>query len=217
MSDSSLQIKQLAKSYTTGASKVAALADVSLSAAGGDFCALHGSSGSGKSTLLYAIAGLLTPDGGDITLNGKELTPMSQSQRTQFRAEHIGLVFQDFRLVPYLSIIDNVLLVGGDRTKAESLLETMGLKNRLHHRPSQLSAGEQQRCAIARALINDPELVLADEPTGNLDAENSDIILKALQQCASSGRIVIMATHDPTAVQAATRSIELANGQIVNA
>ena len=215
MSTNDLQIHQLSKRYRTTANDVCALADVSLSASKGELIALHGVSGSGKSTLLYTIAGLITPDAGVITLDDDEMTAMSLSQRAQHRAQHIGLVFQDFRLVPYLNVLENVMLVHNDEEEAMTLLDQMKLIGRIHHKPAQLSAGEQQRCAVARALVKAPTLILADEPTGNLDVENSSIILNFLGDYASKGHIVIMATHDPAAVASAGRVISIAEGKVV--
>jgi len=211
---SSLEVKNLSKTYATGTTHVHALHDISFRVTAGEMLALHGSSGSGKSTLLYAIAGLLTPDHGEISLNGLSLTSMNQSARAAHRARHIGLVFQDFRLIPYLDVLGNVMLANPDKNKAQKILSQLGLSDRSHHRPNQLSGGEQQRCAMARALVNDPCLILADEPTGNLDAENSAILLDHLRQSAHSGRIVILATHDPLAVDASDRSIHLHDGKI---
>jgi putative ABC transport system ATP-binding protein len=219
MSDLSLKINKITKSYFTASSQVKALKYVSISVQLNELLALHGASGSGKSTLLYAIAGLLTVDAGDISLCGKNLTSMSQAVRTKFRADHIGLVFQDFRLVPYLDVLGNVMLATNGsadaKERAEQWLEKVGISERKNHRPSQLSTGEQQRCAMARALVNDPYLILADEPTGNLDAENSAIILGFLKQFAESGKLVIMATHDPSAVKAATRIAKMKDGELL--
>ncbi len=213
-----LKVTNLSKKYTTSGNAVNALKDVSLSASKGEMIALHGASGSGKSTLLYALAGLLTADSGEVVINGESLTTMNQSQRANYRAAHVGLVFQDFRLVPYLDVLGNVMLsTNGSAAaikRADEVISKLGLADRKHHRPSQLSGGEQQRCAMARALVNDPALILADEPTGNLDAENSTIILDFLKDFAQAGRVVVIATHDPLAVDAADRKIQLANGTI---
>lgn len=216
----SLRVSNLSKQYTTSSANgvVHALKDVSLSVASGEMLALHGASGSGKSTLLYAMAGLLTVDAGEIHLKGENMTAMTQSERARYRAENIGLVFQDFRLVPYLDVIGNVMLAtsgGSDSLKqAMEVITKLGLADRMNHRPSQLSGGEQQRCAMARALVNNPSLILADEPTGNLDAENSTIILDFLKEFSQTDRVVVIATHDPLAVEAAGRRIELTHGTI---
>jgi len=215
---SDLKIENLSKSYRTSSSAdaVSALDDVSLNVGGGEFLAIQGASGSGKSTLLYTIAGLVTPDAGGISFDSQDLTKMSASCRTQHRAQTIGLVFQDFRLVPYLNVLENITVVSGDNARAENLLDRMQLSHRMAHKPSQLSAGEQQRCAIARALINEPGLLLADEPTGNLDSENATIILDYLADYAATGKIVVMATHDPAAVSAAHRNVGMADGKLVS-
>lgn len=218
MSKTDLQIKNLNKSYRTaaGAKPVCALDDVSLNVSKGEFIALQGASGSGKSTLLYTIAGLVTPDSGQVLIGSEDLTGMSNGQRTNHRSRAIGLVFQDFRLIPYLSVLENVALISNERDQAVDLLSSMQLKDRQHHKPSQLSAGEQQRCAIARALIHQPQLILADEPTGNLDAENSSIILDCLADYAQKGNIVVMASHDPAAVKATDRAVEMSDGKLQN-
>jgi putative ABC transport system ATP-binding protein len=211
-----------------GGEKVRAIDGVSLTATGGDFVALHGASGCGKSTLLLMAGGLLSPDSGEVSIAGENPYSLNPDARAAFRAGHVGFVFQQFHLIPFLDVLDNVLiceLAGingseGDndlRERARALLEKFNLGHRMDHVPSKLSIGEQQRVALARALLREPKLILADEPTGNLDTENSEIILKHLSEFAASGEgAVLMVTHDDRAKAAASRALEMADGKIVN-
>jgi ABC-type lipoprotein export system ATPase subunit len=186
----------------------------------GEFVAVVGPSGCGKTTLLLVAGGLLRPDSGQVTIDGADPYSLSTEQRARFRAERIGFVFQQFHLVPYLNVLDNVLapaLVTGDptaRQRADGLVQRFGLADRVRHRPGQLSTGERQRVALARALLNEPKVILADEPTGNLDGENRDEVLKALQAFANEGGAVLLVTHDPNAVAFAGRKVVLAGGQL---
>ena len=199
---------------------MAAVVDVSLSIDAGEFVALHGPSGCGKSTLLLMLGGLLTPDQGTVAVTGQSLFDLKTDARVAFRAKHLGFVFQQFHLIPYLSVLDNVLLPtlvpaladGAARERALALLERFQLQDRLSHVPSTLSVGEQQRVALARALLHQPKVLLADEPTGNLDPENAQIILGAMGEFAQEGGAVVMVTHDPVAQAAAGRSIALREG-----
>ena len=174
----------------------------------------------GFRSLLLVAGGLLRPDSGQVTIDGADPYSLSTEQRARFRAERIGFVFQQFHLVPYLNVLDNVLapaLVTGDptaRQRADGLVQRFGLADRVRHRPGQLSTGERQRVALARALLNEPKVILADEPTGNLDGENSDEVLKALQAFANEGGAVLLVTHDPNAVAFAGRKVVLAGGQL---
>lgn len=220
-----LTASDLSKHFTTRDGEVRAVDGVSLELASGDFVALHGPSGCGKSTLLLMAGALLSPDGGKLMIDGQNPYELGPEKRAAFRGERIGFVFQQFHLIPYLDVQDNVLvgeLAAGseDRealgSRAQQLLERFQLSHRLHHKPSTLSVGEQQRVALARAMVRSPKLVLADEPTGNLDSENSSIILKHLAEFASGGGAVLMVTHDDRAKAAASRSIELADGKIVS-
>jgi putative ABC transport system ATP-binding protein len=170
----------------------------------GEQVALVGESGSGKSTLLNLIAGILLPDSGEILLNGTDVTKLAEAARDRFRAANIGYVFQSFNLLQGFTALENVLLgqmFAGSRSGAEratKLLETVGLGKRLHHKPRALSVGEQQRVAIARALVNEPSLVLADEPTGSLDAKNGGVVLQLLRKiCAENKHTLLVVTHDP--------------------
>jgi ABC-type lipoprotein export system ATPase subunit len=183
--------------------------------------AVHGPSGCGKTTLLLAAGGLLAPDGGEVRVAGEDPYRLSPEQRAQFRAKHIGFVFQQFHLVPYLDVLDNILvpelaLVSADcRARAEELAAQFGLGDRLHHMPSQLSTGERQRTALARALLNKPQVVFADEPTGNLDGNNARGVLGALADFARTGGAVLLVTHDPLAAEHAVRTIEMKSSEVV--
>ncbi len=216
-----LEGHDLTKVFTTNEGDVRAVDGISFSLDSGDFVAMHGASGCGKSTLLLMSGGLLKPDGGSVVIAGEDPYERSPEARAAFRGEHIGFVFQQFHLIPYLDVLDNILVnelasPGEDLgEKAEELLEKFGLGHRKHHVPSRLSVGEQQRVALARALLRDPKLILADEPTGNLDTENSEIILNHLSGFAEAGGAVLMVTHDDRARAAAKRGMELAAGKLV--
>ena len=215
-----LVLENLTKTYRMRAGEVKALAGVSLRIEKGEFIAVCGPSGSGKTTLLMTIAAMLRPSAGVVRFEGQDVYGMSVPQRARFRAQNIGFVFQMFHLVPYLNVLENVLMaagaIGGKNGKAhaEELLHQLGMQHRIWHRPSELSAGEKQRTAMARALLNRPKLVLADEPTGNLDPENAGSVLRHLQGFQRSGGTVIVATHGPAAREFATRTIHLQNGAI---
>src|SRR3979411_1603596 len=196
-----------------------ALDDISLSIAPGEWVAVMGPSGSGKSTLVNLIGCLDRPSSGEIWLDGENVANISASELNRVRAEKIGFVFQQFHLIPYLSALENVMLAQyfhsmTDEQEALEALDRVGLKDRAEHRPSQLSGGEQQRVCIARALINDPKIVLADEPTGNLDAANEEIVLRLLRELHQQGRTIVMVTHDPVVARLAARRIELHHGKI---
>jgi ABC-type lipoprotein export system ATPase subunit len=199
---------------------VTALDGVSLRVEKGEFVAVCGPSGSGKTTLLMMVAAMLRPSRGSVRFDDRDLYGMSVPQRARFRARNIGFVFQMFHLVPYLTVLENVLIAAGalgtsnGRTRAGELLERLGLSHRIGHRPSELSAGEKQRTAIARALLNQPRLILADEPTGNLDTENARSVLEHLQNFQRDGGTVIMATHGSAAQEFATRTIRLREGRL---
>ena len=200
---------------------VRALEGIDLRVEAGQFLALSGPSGSGKTTLLMTIAALLRPTSGEVLVGGSSLSAMSRDERRQFRSRTIGFVFQMFHLIPYLSVLENTTLAAGTGAdnelteRARSLLESLGLGHRVSHRPMELSAGERQRTAIARALLNDPPLLLADEPTGNLDAESSDGVLSCLTEINQSGCTVLVATHDPTVEAHASQVVSLRNGRLL--
>jgi putative ABC transport system ATP-binding protein len=198
---------------------IRALDNFSLHVEAGEWIAIMGPSGSGKSTLVNLIGCLDRPSSGEILLDGENVAAMSASELNRVRAEKIGFVFQQFHLIPYLTALENVMLAQyfhsmTDEKEALEALERVGLKQRAHHIPSQLSGGEQQRVCIARALINDPKIVLADEPTGNLDAVNEEIVLRLLRELHQQGRTIVMVTHDPVVARLADRRIELHHGKI---
>jgi putative ABC transport system ATP-binding protein len=220
-----IQAENLTKVYGTGDTAVVALDHVNLTVNPGEFVAVMGPSGCGKSTLLHLIGGLDRPSDGNISIDGQPLAAMSDNTLTQLRRRKIGFVFQFFNLIPILSSVENaslpLLLDGANSTqtkqKATEWLTRVGLEHRLASRPDQLSAGQQQRVAIARALITDPALVLADEPTGNLDTKSADEIADLLKQVAKAwGRAVLMVTHDPRIAAYADRIVFLKDGKIVN-
>jgi putative ABC transport system ATP-binding protein len=198
---------------------IRALDNVSLHVEPGEWLAIMGPSGSGKSTLVNLIGCLDRPTTGEIWLDGEEVAGISASELNRVRAEKIGFVFQQFHLIPYLTALENVMLAQyfhsmTDEQEALDALKRVGLKGRAHHLPSQLSGGEQQRVCIARALINDPKIILADEPTGNLDAMNEEIVLRLLRDLHQQGRTIVMVTHDPVVARLADRRIELHHGKI---
>jgi len=200
---------------------VGAVRDISLTLEASEFLSIQGSSGSGKSTLLHMAGGLMKPDEGSVVACGEDLYSLSSEQRARFRARQVGFVFQQFHLVPYLSVEENVAAavveLGRDETAAEieRLLEWLGLTNRRKHVPSRLSVGERQRVSLARALVNRPKLLLADEPTGNLDPENAESVLDHLAEFAAGGGGVILVTHNPVAAARASRSVRLEEGRLV--
>ena len=216
-----IQLENISKVYTTRAGEVRALDGVSLAVQDGEFVAIKGPSGSGKSTLLLTIAGMVSPTEGRAVVDGVDVYAMSGRECARFRAENIGFVFQMFHLLPYLNILDNVVAAAVApnaakvREKAQSLLCQFGLESRLHHRPGQLSAGERQRAAVARAMINNPRLILADEPTGNLDAKNAEAVLDLLAEFHQNGRTVLLATHDESAAARAQGSLQMQAGEIL--
>jgi ABC-type lipoprotein export system ATPase subunit len=210
-----LEIDNLSKSYRKGAETIDAVRNLSLAVNTGEFVAVHGPSGCGKTTLLLIAGGLLHPDSGSVQVQGQDLYHLPTEARAAFRAAHIGFVFQQFHLIPYLSVLDNVLApslaspIADAKQRASGLLERFGLEHRLRHRPAELSTGERQRTALARALLNQPKLLLADEPTGNLDEENGKIVLGHLADFAKEGGAVLLVTHDHRAAQFAQRMFPL--------
>jgi putative ABC transport system ATP-binding protein len=217
-----LLIDGVSRTYTDAHSTVHAVDDVSLQIAAGEFVAVQGASGSGKSTLLLMAGGLLKPDSGQVQVDGQDPYGLKPDARADFRAQNIGFVFQQFHLVPYLSVLENVLApamaVPGTeaetRDRALQLIERFGLSDRQQHVPTKLSSGERQRTAMARALLNQPKLILADEPTGNLDHDNADTLLGYLADFAADGGAVLLVTHDDRAVACAQRVVHLQNGRI---
>ena len=216
-----LSIKQLGKSFPSAAGEVHAVRDVSLEVSAGELVTVRGPSGCGKSTLLMAAGGLLEPTSGAVEVNGTDLYSLGQDGRAQFRAENIGFVFQQFHLIPYLDVRDNILAAslaaaGADASRAEELLAVFGLEHRAHHVPAALSTGEKQRTAMARALFNNPRLILADEPTGNLDRDNAEALLEQLLGFTGKGGAVLLVTHDARGDEHAGRTIEISEGSLVS-
>ena len=218
-----IRLKNVIKSYPAKAEAngavIRALDNISLHVEQGEWLAMMGPSGSGKSTMVNLIGCLDRPTSGEIWLDGQDVAGMSGSELNRVRAEKIGFVFQQFHLVPYLSALENVMLAQyfhsmTDEQEALEALERVGLRERAHHVPAHLSGGEQQRVCIARALINDPKIILADEPTGNLDAQNEEIVLRLLRDLHRQGRTIVMVTHDPVVARLADRRIELHHGRI---
>jgi len=218
-------IRNLSKIYQQGEINVTALNNISLDIRRGEFLALMGPSGSGKSTLLHIIAGIDRPTHGQCFVQGVDVTQLNESELADWRNQNVGFVFQTFNLIPVLTAYENVELpllltrLGGRerRTLVLTALELVGLADRARHLPKQLSGGQEQRAAIARALVTDPSLVVADEPTGNLDSQSAQDVLTILQALSrSAGKTVIMVTHDPKAAAFGSRSIHLEKGELVN-
>lgn len=213
-----IELDGVSKVYRGPQGLVEALADVSLRVDGGEFVAVCGPSGCGKTTLLSIVGALVRPTRGRVVIAGNEISVMSPGARSAFRAANIGFVFQMFHLLPYLTVLENVLVAASreaDRAQAGQLLERFGLSGRLGHRPAELSAGERQRVAIARALMHRPPLVLADEPTGNLDGQSAAEVLEILKDFHRDGGTVLLVTHQEQAAAAAGRVILLRAGQVV--
>ena len=217
--------KDLTRIYTLGDSEVVGINRVDLAIAEGELVVLKGNSGSGKSTLLSLLAGLDRPTRGDLTVANHDLNRTSDSELTHFRRQVVGMIFQSFNLLPTLNVLENVCLpallagksISESRLKAADLLKWIGLDTRLNHLPAQLSGGEMQRTAIARALINDPSIILADEPTGNLDSRNGKIVIDLLTELNRNwGRTIMIATHSSLADSQATVKIFLKDGMITN-
>ena len=221
-----LQLNRVEKTYTNKKQQIFALRQVTLQADKGSFVAICGPSGCGKSTLLFAAGGLLKPDSGIVKIEETNLYMISADQRAQYRAIKIGFVFQQFHLVPYLNVLDNILAASlalkginqqmkvNLRNRALELIEHFGLIDRLLHVPSKLSTGERQRTALARALLNQPRLLLADEPTGNLDDENTEMVCQHLATHADNGGIVLLATHDQRVASYARNIVQMSDGAI---
>lgn len=217
-----LRMENVSKTYRHRGKLVTALDGATLHIPAGDFVSVVGPSGSGKSTLLLMLGGMLSPSEGRVLLGAKSVYDLSPSERAEMRREKVGFVFQTFNLVPYLSALDNVkvpLFLAKMEEKAQteraaSLLDRMGLGDRLDHKPGELSVGQQQRVALARMLANDPAVILADEPTGNLDPETSQQIIGFLDEFNGEGKTIVMVTHDPRAAKRAKRTLRLQNGAI---
>jgi putative ABC transport system ATP-binding protein len=214
-----IELRRVTKQYSTKTGELRALDDISLSVAPGEWLAVMGPSGSGKSTLVNLIGCLDRATSGEVVLDGESLASLSSADLNRVRAEKIGFVFQQFHLIPYLTALENVMLAQyfhsmTDENEALEALHRVGLRERARHLPGQLSGGEQQRVCIARALINDPSIVLADEPTGNLDAANEAIVLQILRDLHKQGRTIVMVTHDAVVARLADRRIDLHHGRV---
>ena len=223
-----IRFENVNKIYRKGKAEIKALDSVSLKVEAGEFVVLQGPSGSGKTTLLLMAGGMLSPSKGDVTACGRQLYSIGSGARARVRAQKIGFVFQNYHLVPYLSALENVLLARGacpaaagsgkkdsNRSEAAALLEELNLADRTGHKPSELSTGERQRTAIARALLNRPEIVLADEPTGNLDPDCAKEVLDHLAAFNKQGRTVVLVTHGEAAKKHASRVLRMRQGCLV--
>jgi len=216
-----IQVRDLRKTFHTGDVDVHALRGVDLDVARGEFLAVIGPSGSGKSTLFHILGGLTPPTAGEIWIDGMELRRLTDSQRTEMRQKKVGFVFQKYNLLPTLTARDNIAIaqaLGGATSRPagfDEILQLLGIKQRLNHKPRALSGGEQQRVAIARALVNQPAILLADEPTGNLDTENSNAVLGILRDLNKrTGQTILMITHNPEAAAFADRIVAMRDGKI---
>ncbi len=217
-----LKVENLTKTYGSGENLVNAVDDVSFSVEKGEFVAIVGASGSGKSTLLHLIGGVDRPTSGKIFVDGNDISKMNDDKLAVFRRRQVGIVYQFYNLIPILTVEENITLPcdldgrGVDRERLEMILDSFGLRARRKHLPNQLSGGQQQRTSIARALINNPSLVLADEPTGNLDSKSSEEVMSMLKMCNQSyGQTVIMITHNLDIAKQADRIITISDGKLV--
>jgi len=216
-----LEVRNISKIYGEGTAKVVALNNVTLQVNAGDFIAIMGPSGSGKSTLLNIIGGLDSPSSGEVILDGKRIDNLGENALVDVRRGKVAYVFQQYHLLPSLTALENVLLplifcgANGGTEKALNILKRVGLEKRAEHNPSQLSGGEQQRVAIARALVSEPSLILADEPTGNMDRKTGGEILGLFEQLNREGHSIIMVTHDREIAKHAKEIVVLQDGQIV--
>ena len=219
-----LKMEKVSKSYRHRGQVVKALDGATVQIVKGDFVSVVGPSGSGKSTLLLMLGGMLSPSSGRVLLQDESIYDLTSDSRARLRKENIGFVFQTFNLVPYLTALENVqiplYLAGADENRqtetATALLERVGLGDRLDHKPTELSVGQQQRVALARMLANDPAVILADEPTGNLDPETADQVIRFFEEFNEEGRTIVLVTHDPRAAARASRILKLADGRIVD-
>jgi putative ABC transport system ATP-binding protein len=218
-----LTLARLGKQYRTSEVETQALNDISLTVEKGEFVAVMGPSGCGKSTLLNILGLLDTPSSGSYQLLGEEIAGSSDQKLTRLRRDHIGFVFQSFNLIDDLTVAENVEVAllyrkdsGARRKRVAEALERVGVEHRARHRPQQLSGGQQQRVAIARALVSNPQLILADEPTGNLDTANGDAVMELLKGASAAGTTIVMVTHSPVHAAAAGRTVKMLDGQIVS-
>jgi putative ABC transport system ATP-binding protein len=218
-----IEIQNLKKTYRVGEVDVHALRGVNLHVQRGEFVSIVGPSGSGKSTLFHILGGLTPPTSGTVHIDGRDLLNMTDAERTDLRKKSVGFVFQKYNLLPTLSAEDNIAIAQdiagrakGFDSQFEDILGLLGLKGRLHHKPRALSGGEQQRVAIARAIVNHPAILLADEPTGNLDTQNSDAVLGLLRDLNTRlGQTILMITHNPEAAAYGHRTVKMRDGRVV--
>ena len=218
-----IEVKNLKKSFKTGDKELVVLNDISFSIEKGDFFSITGRSGSGKSTMLYQLGLLDHPNSGDIIIDGVNVTSLDHDGRTDFRLRELGYVFQDYALVPELTAIENtvvpLLMQGLDKSvayqKAEEALAKIGLGDRLHNLPNQLSGGEQQRVSIARAIAHEPKIIFADEPTANLDTETANTVMQAFLELNGHGQTIMMVTHEPEYAVLTKRAIRIGDGKIL--
>jgi putative ABC transport system ATP-binding protein len=218
-----LKVDNIRKTFSHRHGKVSALSDINIEIADGEFLSITGPSGSGKSTLLLALGGMSSPNDGKVLWNNESIFDWELKQRAQWRAKTVGFVFQTFNLIPYLTVYENVSLAmdlsdpQSDRNETIlSILDRMKLSNRLDHLPSELSIGQQQRVALARALVKDPQVILADEPTGNLDPETAEEILTIFKEINHEGKTVVLITHDPRIAQMTKRNVRIVDGRIAS-
>ncbi len=216
-----LEMTSLTKTYRNAGGLVHALEDADLRVEQGDFVVIHGASGSGKTTLLHTLGGMLRPTSGTVSFQGRSIYALSARRRNVYRRRSLGFVFQKLFLMPYLTAYDNIRLAlaaggysGNHRQRITDLVTRFGLADRLHHRPSQMSVGEQQRIAAARAIAAEPELILADEPTGNLDQGNTDAFAEFLIEENEQGRTIVLVTHSERLLELGNRSVELVRGRV---
>ena len=223
MNNQIIQIKGLKKIYQVGDVEVQALRGVDLTVTRGEFLSVVGPSGSGKSTLFHIVGGMTSPTSGAVFIDGADMTKMTDTERTRLRRGKVGFIFQKYNLLPTLTAMDNILMAryfsdsSGEPLSEQfhDLLKLLGIQNRLHHKPRALSGGEQQRVAIARALVNRPAILLADEPTGNLDTENSDRVLSVLRDLNEKlGQTILMITHNPEAAAYGHRTVTMRDGRL---
>ncbi len=226
--DTVLETRNVERSFKLLRNEIRVLRGVDFAVRRGEVVAVMGASGAGKSTLLHIIGGLDRPTGGTVLINGQDLFRMSAARRTEFRAERVGYVFQAYHLLPELDVVENVLLpvmrrvnwvsrAARYRERAMELLRQVGLEERAHHRPMELSGGEQQRVALARALMNEPELVLADEPTGNLDSQTGDLILQHLFGLTrDQGHTLVLVTHNEAVAERCDRTVHMVDGRLAD-
>ncbi|HDJ38175.1 MAG TPA: ABC transporter ATP-binding protein [Methanosarcinales archaeon] len=218
-----IELVHLWKTFGEGEAAVVAVRDVSLTIERGEFVSIIGASGSGKSTLMYQIGILDTPTMGDVYINHNKVSDMGENERARVRREVLGFVFQQFNLIPTLTVLENVEIpmvlrdMGVDerKEKAETLLKSLELGHRLNYYPNQLSGGQQQRVAIARALANNPEIILADEPTGNLDTKSGAVVFDILKSLNDQGKTIVLITHDPDLARKTERTIRMVDGAVV--